>query len=431
MPRVPRVHGKVKRLILLFAIVILTAPHAVWTQSGGRVLNARLRKSYPNLTQAFADPALQPGDSLLVVGTITEPGPVIIPSGWSGLIIGSTGWPATIRQQAPGTCDPNWGGGVNCMLDARQRGGLVRIVRLRFLVPANTTGIQAIGGGGLGSPQPLTISACRFQGVTPTTPFTGIVVRSGTAAGGPIVIEKNVITGTISSVGIALVGDDTNTVNARIRFNVISISQATGSPGVGIGLTGIPAGSTVLVERNRISGGGSAAAATAGIALAPDSTIPTTIGARGAIVRRNTICNFSDTSSIFNPLLPGNGIAFAASQGAQVQANVLRDNCIGVNADPSGFPASTPPPPPSVNDNNITAGSTICGGAPVGLNFGAGTYTLNAENNFWGAPSGPSGTGCPGTGLGVLPACGAAAGQVDVTPFRAASNPAAGGGPCP
>ena len=202
--------------------------------------------------------------------------------------------------------------------------------------------------------------------------------------------------------------------------------------GVGIGLTGLTAGGSILVERNRINGGGSTADALAGIALAPFATIPTTSGAPGAIVRRNTILNFSDqnvTSTPFPPLR-GTGIAFDTSAGIQILANLIKDNADGVAADPLTANSSAGPPLPRVNDNNITctnvASCVAAGFQGVVLNPGA--YNLNAENNWWGASSGPSGGGgtCPGSGLPVVPACGTGAGQVDVTPFRSSQNPNAG-----
>ena len=422
-----------KRMILkvLLLVVCLLIPQIVWTQPGG-VLNPRLLRSYLNLTQAFADPSLQPGDTLLVVRTVTEPGPVIIPSGWYGTIVGSPAMPGTIQQSAPGTCDPVWGGGVNCLIDARLRGGLVRILNLRFRVPNGATGIQAIGWSGL-NPNPLTISRCRFQGETSTAFFNGIVVG---ALGGAILIEKNVISGNISDAAIAVVGNDTTPVNVQIRWNHITIVSANdpsaNNLGVGIGLTGI-VGGTVLVERNRITGGGAAADALAGIALAPFFTIPTTNGAWGAIIRRNTILNFSDTSvTTLPPPLPpqrGTGIALDTSPGAQILANLIKDNADGVSVDPLNADSSAgPPAPPRVNDNNITctnvAGCVAAGSRGVVLN---GTYNLNAENNWWGTANGPGGgTGCLGAGLPVAPACGTGAGRVDVTPFRASPNPGAG-----
>ncbi len=411
----------------------LSEPHAGPCRSSFKCLPKPWPRSSlnPNLTQAFADPALQPGDWLLVVGTVTEPGPVIIPLGWSGTIIGSPAKPGTIQQSAPGACDPLWGGGVNCMIDARQRGGLVQIIGLRFLVPNAATGIQAIGWPAP-TPQPLTIKNCRFQGATSTAVFSGIVIG---AAGGPTItfrIERNVISGRIGDTAIAVVGNGT-TANVQIRWNQITIVDAS-SPGlgVGIGLTGLVSGGSVLVERNRINGGGATADALAGIALSPFFTIPTTTGAPGAIVRRNTILNFSDQSVTSTPFPPlrGTGIAFDTSAGVQILANLIKDNADGVAADPLTAGSSAGPPLPMVNDNNITCtnvpGCVAAGFQGVVLNPGA--YNLNAEMNWWGSSTGPSGGAgtCPGSGLPVVPACGTAAGQVDVTPFRTTPNPNAG-----
>jgi hypothetical protein len=416
------------KLIPLIALLCLLVPEAVWAPPGG-VLNPRLKKSYPNLTQAFADPNLLPGDTLLVAGTVTEPGPVIIPSGWSGTIVGSPALTGTITQSAPGTCDPIWGGGVNCMIDARQRGGLVRIIGLRFLVPNATTGIQAIGWPSP-TPQPLSIEKCRFQGATSTAVFSGIVI--GVAGGSSVTfrIERNLINGKIGDAAIAVVGNNTN-ADVQIRWNQITIvdASAPGLLGVGIGLTGLTSGGSILIERNRIDGGGSTADALAGIAMAPFATIPTTSGAPGAIVRHNTILNFSDTNVTSTPLPPfrAAGIALDTSAGAQILANVIKDCADGVVVDPLAASSSAGPPAPKVNDNNLTctnlASCIASGFRGVVL---TGSYNLNAENNWWGSSTGPSGTGCPGTGLPASPQCGTGPGQIDATPFRSSPNPAAG-----
>jgi hypothetical protein len=277
----------------------------------------------------------------------------------------------------------------------------------------------------------LSIEKCRFQGATSTAVWSGIVVGVN---GGPTVtfrIERNVISGRIGDAAIAIVGNNTN-ANVQIRWNQITITDASapGLLGVGIGVTGLTSGGTLLIERNRINGGGATADALAGIALAPFSTIPTTSGAPGAIVRRNTILNFSDTSVTSTPFPPfrAAGIALDTSAGAQILANVIKDCADGVVVDPLTAGSSAGPPAPRINDNNLTctnvANCIAAGFQGVVLNPGG--YNLNAENNWWGSSTGPSGTGCPGSGLPAVPACGTGANQVDVTPFRSSSNPNAG-----
>lgn len=450
--------NNVLRLLLVFAtLVVMSLPQGALSQGPGtlgRVLNRRLRKVYPNLTMAFADPLLMPGDVLLAAGNISEPGPVVIPTGWSGTVIGESrvGFAPRITQTTPGTCDPIWGFGINCVIDARRRGGLVQLIGLTIIVPATmtpSTGIQAIGLDLMPpiNPNPLTISNCRIQGASATTPFDGIVVASRL---GPITIQNNSISGTIQATAIALVGDNflggTTPVNATIRRNRINVTGVGTNFGAGIGLTGISGGS-VVVERNIIDGGGSTAGAGFGIGLGPDPTIPTTIGAAGAIVRRNTIRNFSDPTT--NLILPGTGIVVDGSPGAQVTNNLIKDNVWGVLIDIAN---ASGPPFPVVNGNNITCTNvTSCKASGfVGLAFDPAnigvTYNLDARNNFWGANNGPAdsamGSNCggttstacdtsPGSGLPILTNnaddCDPlAAGSVRACPSRSSPNPFAG-----
>ncbi|HXF04516.1 MAG TPA: hypothetical protein VNM72_03780 [Blastocatellia bacterium] len=345
------------------------------------------------------------------------------------------------------------GGGINCVIDARRRGGLVQIIGLTIIVPATvtpSTGIQAIGLD-LTPPinaNPLTIRNCRIQGASPTGAFDGIVVAS---RGGPITIQENVITGTIQATAIALVGDDflggTTPVTATIQRNRITITGVGTNFGAGIGLTGI-SGGTVIIQRNIIDGGGATAGAGFGIGLGPDPTIPTTIGASGAIIRRNTVRNFSDPTTNNAPV-PGTGIVVDASPGAVVEANLIKDNVWGVLVDPTA--PTSGPPFPVVKDNNITCTNlTTCKSSGfVGLAFDPSnvgvTYNLDARNNFWGANNGPAdsaaGSNCggttattcdtaPGGGLPILTGgaddCGTAPGTVRACPSRSSSNLFAG-----
>lgn len=447
--------SKTLRLLLVFATgLLMLDPDVVLTQGPGflgRVLNRRLRKVYPNLTIAFADPLLQPGDVLLAAGNITEPGPVVIPTGWSGTVIGESrpGFAPRITQTTPGTCDPLWGSGINCVIDARRRGGLVQLIGLTIIVPATatpSTGIQAIGLD-LAPPinaNPLTLRNCRIQGASPTGAFDGIIVASRL---GPITIQDNFISGTIQATAIALVGDNflggTTPVTATIQRNRITITGVGTNFGAGIGLTGI-SGGNVIVQRNIIDGGGSTAGAGFGIGLGPDPTIPTTIGAAGAIIRRNTVRNFSDPTT--NLVVPGTGIAVDGSPGALVEANLIKDNFYGVLVDPTTVSG---PPFPVVKDNNITCTNvTSCKASGfVGLAFrNVNPYNLDARSNFWGANNGPddtaAGSNCggttltacdtaPGSGLPILTSgsddCDAvAAGSVRACPSRSSSNSFAG-----
>jgi hypothetical protein len=403
------------------------------------VLNRRLRRVYPNLGNvgepgsAFADPALLPTDVLLIAGNITEPATgVDIPPGWFGTIVSETraAFVATIRI-AGDVCPPGE------VINLSDRGGLVQWIGGNINVPAFCLGFFA-DGAGPGGGNPITIRSTRIAGTTPANIFFGILLDE--EFGGPFMFENNTITGQIEA-GITFDGDAMTAITGTIRNNRIS-TTVPGGGGVGIFVFDTPAGSSVLVERNRVNGGGAAVGGTVGIG------IEDTFG--GVVVRRNTVENYVAA------FLDGVGIGCANCDGTQFLANVVRNNTTGIAVDLfGGNDSGMPGPAPLVNDNNIT--STVAGAVGLDFNFGGGagaaTYNLDATRNFWGAASGPSGfedagtcpeasgptclgAGGAGTGLGVTNNAAASADcgpppaappeRVTTCPFRTVRNLAAG-----
>lgn len=430
--------SKTFKLLAVIAVIgFLTLPEIVQTQGVvGRVLNRRLRRVYPNLGNvgepgsAFADPALLPGDVLLIAGNITEPMTgVVIPAGWFGTIVSETraAFVATIRI-AGDVCP------VPTVVDLSFRGGPVQWIGGNINVPDMCFGFFADGtdpGGG----NPITIRGTRIAGTTSANIFIGILL--GDEFGGPFLFDNNTITGQIEA-GVVMDGDLAMAITGTIRNNRISVT-VPGGDGLGIVVGDTPAGSSVLVERNRVNGGGAAVAGEVGIGIAG------TLG--GVVVRRNTVENY------IAAFLDGVGIGCANCDGTQILANVVRNNTTGIAVDLfGGDDSGAPGPAPLVNDNNIT--STVAGA--VGLDFNAGgaaTYNLDAMRNFWGAASGPSGfedagtcpeasgpsclgAGGAGTGLGVTNNAAASADcgpppaappeRVMTCPFRTVRNLAAG-----
>ena len=103
------------------------------------------------------------------------------------------------------------------------------------------------------------------------------------------------------------------------------------------------------------------------------------------------------------------------SHNVSIHDNVLLDGVRGVKVDDFGRGPST----------NVTVNNNCIVGNTDGLILGAGADSdaaLDAESNWWGDPSGPSGTG-PGTGDSVVDPDG----KVDFTPFLVAPP----GGGCP
>jgi hypothetical protein len=266
--------------------------------------------------------------------------------------------------------------------------------------------------------------------------INGILLVNET--GGPFTIEQNVIpsVGGVGGAGIVVDGDTATAINASVKGNTVG---SAGSPtGSGIGVTDVPATSSVIVERNRVDGGNNASS-TVGILV---------LGSDGVIVRRNTVRNFVGTAAAQD----ASGIVIVESPNTQVLRNVIANNDTGVAVDDNTTAGMETADTVVIKDNNIT--STVANA--TGLLFipdsTAATAPLDARNNWWGAADGPRDddadtTDCPeatGPTCGGAPAEGsglpiavgpppvandcdaAAAGKVRTCPFRTAPVSPAG-----
>jgi hypothetical protein len=417
---------RVVKLTLAAGMVgLLILPALVYTQVTGRVLNPRLRQTYPDLSSAVA--AAAANDTLLVSGTLTGTNATLDstdtpPDGLK--IVAGRGLRGTLQVSA---CPGGPGGAI---LNVSGRQGALTIQGLRLVVPNGCIGVYsgAVSGG-----NPLTVRGLRIDRATSTATITGIFLYD--EIGGPFTIEQNVIPSVGGAgIGIAVDGDTATAITASVKGNTVgSASSPTGS---GIRVTDVPPGSNVTVERNRVDGGNNTSS-TAGIVVA---------GSDGVIVRRNTVRNFVGTAAPQNAF----GIDIVESPNTQVLRNVIANNDTGVRVNDSAAAGETADTV-VINDNNIT--STVTGA--TGLLFipdAAATAPLDATNNWWGAANGPRDddtdtTDCPeatppgcttpptaeGGGLPVAVGpppvandCGTTAGTVTTCPFRTAPVSPAG-----
>ncbi len=350
---------RIARMMLAAGTVgLLILPALVYTQVTGRVLNPRLRVTYPDLQTAVNNAG--PGDTLLVSGTLSGANAVADLTGFTGRIVAGRGLRGTLDPGAALTCPA-------AVIDASSRAGAVVISGLKILVPNGCVGVLADAVTGTGDGNPLTVQGVLFVGKTATSVFTAI--RTVNEFDGPFVFSQNTITGQLDP-GIDLDGDGTTAIEASLLRNRIT-NTGTGGSGSGIVISNIPAGSTVTVQRNLIDGGG----ATNGIGIGIDLTLGDT---EGVVIERNTIRNFA----------AGTGIGFAMDdddEGVVFRRNVVNNNEIGIRVDFSG---GNPTTFPTITLNNITGSPTT----QVGLEYtpnGATPTNLDATNNFWGASSGP------------------------------------------
>ena len=136
-------------------------------------------------------------------------------------------------------------------------------------------------------------------------------------------------------------------------------------------------------------------------------------GSNRTIVSRNTVRTTTVQA----------GIGLRGVQDSQIHHNILDRNALGI------FFSNNPPNAAPAIHNNCIINST----SGVGLQTdGSGPYVINAENNFWDASDGPSGSGPLG---GLLIGSGESINQkatdaVDVEPFlsKCRIKPAGGRG---
>jgi len=399
---------------------LLILPALVYTQVTGRVLNPRLRVTYPDLQSAVDNAAN--GDTLLVSGRLT---------GTNAELTFTSTSPSNITIVAGrglrGTLAPTACPATGAVIDVSNRPGAVTIIGLAIQVPDTCVGVLANASTGTGGGNPLTVRGVLFTGATATATF--VAIRTVDESNGPFIFRENVIKGQLNP-GIELDGDVATAIQASIFRNVIT-NTGTGGSGNGVDISDISAGSAVTVRRNRIDGGGTTAGIGTGINLLAGPT-------DGVVIENNTIRNFAASS----------GIGFAMDEDDEAvtfQKNVVNNNEIGIDVDFSG---NNPTTFPTITLNNITGDPNTQTGLRYTPNGGTPT-NLDATGNWWGASNGPraadtgfcpeftnpptcniaataNGNGMPINRNGVGNDCDGVAGGVITCPFRTSPVPGAG-----
>ncbi|MGI8982308.1 MAG: Calx-beta domain-containing protein [Pirellulaceae bacterium] len=254
------------------------------------------------------------------------------------------------------------------------------------------------------------IAGFTVEGATNTTNLGfGIVLGAGTAGSE---VRNNVIQNNIVGLSLANNSASNQTVIERNLFR--NNNQPGPLSGTGIYTDQFVGGSTltnVLIDDNTFIGNN-------GPAVNLASTLP---GSQSNVtVSDNTITNNGNGVLFFNTTnstITRNTITgsvgsqvgvFDGSSGITITENFIENGqARGIRiADFGGGP----------NSNITITNNSIENNAGNGLEVGAGGYTgtLNAENNYWGSPTGPTTPENPGgTGDEIV----APAGQVDFSPF--------------
>ena len=238
-----------------------------------------------------------------------------------------------------------------------------------------------------------TISGNTIYGIADSQPSAGTVSPGSGRAQGILVKSSN---GTAS--GITISGNTVHDVqDVAIRFNAVSVTpvcditdntiRTIGSPGTGF-LSGIGIDHTGVgtIADNRVSG------VVGGFGVGIQATGTTSVTA-------NSVTHVAGGNGV---TFPGAGI-LVNTNSVNVANNFLSVNAIGVAI---GTTAS-----------GVTVNTNCIAGNTVGVANGS-SATIDATNNWWGAPSGPSGVG-PGTGDPIV---NTGTGTTTFSPFSTTPN---------
>jgi nitrous oxidase accessory protein NosD len=249
--------------------------------------------------------------------------------------------------------------------------------------------------------------------------FTGYGIALGAGTSGAHVIN-NIIQNNI--VGLGLSNHPSGT-QAEVQYNVFRNNTQPG-PASGHGIytdqfvAGVGGVEDVLIANNNFETDEVSAANTFGIGISNTGAAPFT-----ALQIHN---NKFDSVS-----LNSRGMYFFGTESSSIKSNSIRNKtnyairflggndkitieCNTILESNRGIHVSA-----GVNSNITVKDNNIAGNLTSGLEVAAGTYTgvLNAENNWWNSPTGPTTPTNPGgTGDKIIDPDGV----VDFTPFRTA-----------
>ncbi|MEO8604198.1 MAG: right-handed parallel beta-helix repeat-containing protein, partial [bacterium] len=200
-----------------------------------------------------------------------------------------------------------------------------------------------------------------------------------------------------TGVGIAVGRVDIGTGTADVTHNTIDGYQQ-------VGIVVARTGSSATITANKVTGAGATA-------VTAQNGIEVSSGAASTVVS----CNVVKLNQYTGGGTTAAGFLDSRSDGPAVvvQHNILEENDVNASFIDSGCgeTCSTGFANPTVHGNSLAG--AIVNGMESAKNIGAGGFTVDAENNWWGAVSGPSNQG-PGSGSGVFAG---ASTTIDYTPF--------------
>jgi hypothetical protein len=203
-------------------------------------------------------------------------------------------------------------------------------------------------------------------------------------------------------------------IQSIVRFNLFDSNNRAGAAG-GNAIYSDQGAANVLIDQNRFTGHTSAAMVFAGT----QSNITVS---SNQLVTDNSMVFFNSSGVVIT------GNAVTGSQGSVIfiggGVNGMSISCNSISGGAEGTSAIRIPNFGSGTNSNVTANFNNIETTPFGIRIDTGQYTgtLNAENNYWGSPSGPTdeqGRNPAGTGVVIRdPNL-----VVDFIPFLTAPSP--------
>jgi hypothetical protein len=235
-----------------------------------------------------------------------------------------------------------------------------------------------------------TLNGFTVQGSTMSDPcnIAGIWTNpgfSGTQGGHRIL--NNIVQNNVAGIEL----DNTGTLQTRVQFNLIRNNNNPG-PNSGSGIEVSFGLNNAVIDNNKFSGQTSDSitvqAASSGVTISNNELVGGTAeGFFIALLSSSSITGNTSAGSTSYATID----LFGGNDGITITCNLLATGQRAISVDD----------PYGVGPNkNITAhNNNIQGNAVAGLQVDAGAYTpgiLNAENNWWGSPTGPTSTNNPG-----------------------------------
>jgi hypothetical protein len=234
-----------------------------------------------------------------------------------------------------------------------------------------------------------TLNGFTVQGSTLSDPcfISGIWMNPSAGQGGHQILN-NIVQNNISGIEL----DNTGGFQTKVQFNLIQNNNNDG-PGNGNGIEVNFYGlNNALIDNNKFSGHINSSVLVSSGGDDQQITISNNELVGGTFER--IIFGSVDNSSITGNTIIGTTSSgairlFGGNNGITISCNLLTGNQRGIRVDDVGIAPNT----------NITAHlNNIQGNVIAGLAVEAGGYTglLNADNNWWGSPTGPTSPNNPG-----------------------------------